>query len=511
MKIERTKNATRNIIFGVMLKVFSLLIPFVLRTVMIYTLGVQYLGLSSLFTSVLSVLNLAELGVGSAMVYSMYKPIAENDEKTICALMGLYRRYYRIIGIVILTVGLILLPFIPKLIKGTVPEDINIYILYLMNLGSTVLSYWLFAYRTCLLSAHQRTDINSKVTLVVDIVQYACQFAVLYLFRSYYWYLSVVLVCLAVANIIRAIITKKMYPAYSPKGELSKQITADINRKVRDVFTAKVGRVVLNSVDSIVISAFLGLTVLAIYNNYYFIMSSIIGVMGIVYSAVVAGIGNSFVTETPEKNYRDMKRMLFLVSWISTFCVACFLVLYQPFMRIWVGEELMFNNSIVVLFCLYFFVHQICTLLETFKDGAGIWHEDRFRPLITALVNLVINIVLVQFVGIYGILLSTIISLVLVGLPWLIRNIFVVLFKMEYKRFVFQIVQYFIIAAFAAVVTLLVSKIVFFDGLIGLLCKGIICCIVPNLVFIAAFYKKEEFAYARLLVGSAMKKIRKRH
>lgn len=508
MKIERTENAVRNIVFGGLLKIFSLLIPFVLRTVMIYTLGVQYLGLSSLFTSILSVLNLAELGVGSAMVYSMYKPIAENDSETICALMKLYRTYYRIIGMIILLIGLCLLPFIPKLIKGTVPSDINVYILYLMNLGSTVLTYWLFSYRTCLLSAHQRTDINSKVTLTVDVIQYSLQFAILYFFRNYYGYLTVVLVCTALGNIVRAIITKRMYPEYEPKGELPRSITTQINKKVRDVFTAKLGRVVLNSADSIVISSFLGLTALAIYNNYYFIMSSVIGLMGIVYSSIVAGIGNSFVTESQQKNYCDMNRMLFLVAWISTFCVSCFLTLYQPFMKIWVGEELMLDDHFVILFCIYFFVHQICTLLETFKDGAGIWHEDRFRPLITAIVNLTINIILVQFIGLYGILLSTIISLLFVGLPWLIHNIFTVLFKMKCAVIVKDILSYSIVAAAAAIITLMVSKVVIIEGIVGLIIKGTVCILIPNIIFAMVFRKKEEYKYAVSLLLKIKRKIR---
>ena len=177
-KIERTKNATRNIIFGVILKAYQIIVPFLMRTAMIYLMGVQYLGLNSLFTSILQVLNLAELGVGSAMIYSMYKPIAEDDNATICALMKLYKTYYRIIGLVIAVIGCALTPFIPKLISGDVPDNLNIYLLYLLNLGATVLSYWLYAYKNCILQAHQRVDIVSKVSLVTSTIQYALQLLV---------------------------------------------------------------------------------------------------------------------------------------------------------------------------------------------------------------------------------------------------------------------------------------------------------------------------------------------
>lgn len=155
MKIERTKNASRNIIFGIILKAYQILIPFLMRTAMIYFMGVQYLGLNSLFTSILQVLNLTELGVGIAMVYSMYKPIADDDTKTICALMRLYRLYYRIIGLVIAVMGGILTPFIPYLVKSDLPSGLNIYVLYLLNLAATILSYWLFAYKNALFQAHQ--------------------------------------------------------------------------------------------------------------------------------------------------------------------------------------------------------------------------------------------------------------------------------------------------------------------------------------------------------------------
>lgn len=166
MKFDRTKNALRNIIFGLLQRIYQLIVPFAMRTAMIYWLGVEYLGLDGLFISVLSVLNLAELGVGSAMVYSMYKPVAEDDRTTICALMKLYKIYYRVIGLVVLVGGLILCPFIPKLISDELPAGMNVYILFLLNLGATVLSYWLFAYKNSILQAYQRADVVSKVNYV---------------------------------------------------------------------------------------------------------------------------------------------------------------------------------------------------------------------------------------------------------------------------------------------------------------------------------------------------------
>ena len=415
MKIERTKNAGRNIVFGVMLKAYQIVIPFVMRTVMIYLMGVQYLGLNSLFTSILQVLNLAELGVGSAMVYSMYKPIAIDDETRICALMKLYRTYYRVIGLVIAIIGAFLTPFIPKLIKSDVPPDINIYILYILNLAVTVLSYWLFAYKNCLLDAHQRTDVTSKVTLVTNTVQYALQILVLVLFKNYYAYVIVALFTQAMTNIVIAMVVTKMFPDYRPNGKLESSEIKTINRRIRDLFTAKLGGTITNSADTIVISAFLGLTTLAVYQNYYFIMNAVCGFITVLFSSITAGIGNSLVTETIEKNYKDFKVFSFIICYILCICCCCFIGLYQPFIRLWVGNKYILDYRFVILFCVLFYCLELAMLWASIKDAAGLWHSDRFRPLVGASVNLILNIVLVQYCGLYGIILSTVLSYIFIS------------------------------------------------------------------------------------------------
>ena len=337
-KIERTKNATRNIIFGSILKLYQILVPFLMRTAMIYLMGVQYLGLNSLFTSVLQVLNLAELGVGSAMIYSMYKPIAEDNNAEICALMQLYRTYYRMIGSIIAVVGLILTPFIPKLISGDIPLDINIYVLYLLNLGATVLSYWLYAYKNSILQAHQRADIVSKVTLATSTVQYALQLFVLWAFKNYYLYVIVLLATQALTNIITAICADKLYPQFKPAGQVALEEKKAINGRIKDLFTSKIGGIIYDSADTIVISSFLGLTALAVYQNYFYILNAITSLITVIFSACTAGIGNSIVVETKEKNYRDLKKFTFIICWGAGFCSACLLCLYQPFMELWVGK-----------------------------------------------------------------------------------------------------------------------------------------------------------------------------
>lgn len=493
MKIQRTKNATRNVAVGAALRLYQMIGPFVLRTIMIYVLGMQYVGLNSLFTSILQVLNLAELGVGSAMVYSMYRPIAEDDGAKICMLMKLYRLYYRIIGGVICVLGLILLPVLPRLISGTVPAGINIYVLYGLNLGATVLSYWLFAYKNSLLTAHQRNDVIDSITILTTTVQYLFQIFALVVLKSYYWYIVMALLSQALLNIVTALVVNRMYPDYHPRGEIDRDVMRTINGKIKDLFTSKLGEVIVNSADTIVISTFLGLTILAMYNNYYYILTAVMGFITLIFKSSMAGVGNSLVVEKDEKNYNDLKRFTFLIGWIACVCSCCLLCLYQPFMEIWVGKEYMLSLGCVICFVCYFYIRVINQVLIVYKDAAGMWHEDRMRPLCTALTNLVLNLIFVQFMGIYGVLLSTVLSTLGIGMPWVIRNLFSVVLKRSSKEYVKQLLQYVSVSFAVCVVTYLLCSIIPGNLWIVLGVRLVLCLVIPNIIYIIAFHRHWEF------------------
>lgn len=506
MKFNRTKNASRNIIVGLAQRLYQILVPFLMRTAMLYLLGVEYLGLDGLFASILSVLNLAELGVGSAMVYSMYKPVAEDDTKTICALMRLYKIYYRVIGFVVLLGGLALCPFVPKLISGSVPAGINVYVLFLLNLSATVLSYWLFAYKNSLFQAYQRADVVSGITMAVNTGRYVLQFLLLFLFRNYYLYLIVTLVSQTAINVVTAWRADKLFPGLNPEGTLPKTVTSDINRRIRDLFTAKIGGVVVNSVDTLVISAFLGLSVLAIYQNYYFIITAVLGIVNIVIYSCTSSIGNSIVVETKEKNLEDLRVFTFLISGIACFCTACLLVVFQPFMKLWTGEELMLAYPAVICFSVYFFIVEINTLLNMYKDAAGIWHEDRFRPLVTAIVNLGLNLLLVHFWGVYGVLLSTVLSMLLVGMPWLLKNLFTTLFPTRFLRpYLGKLAQYVLVSGACCGICVWFGSLIPLQGIALIIVRGVICLLVTGVGFLLCFYRSEELRRSLALVDVVTK------
>lgn len=503
MKIERTRNASRNIAFGIVLKIYQIIIPFFLRTAMIYCLGLDYVGLNSIFSSVLQVLSLAELGVGSAMVFSMYKPIADDDHAKINALIALYRKYYRIIGLVVMGAGLLLVPFLPDLITGELPDTINLYILYLLNLAPNVLSYWLFAYKNCLLNAYQRTDLSSKVLILTSTIQYALQIIAIYE-KNYYAYALIALLVQVLTNILTAAVVTRYYPQYKPVGKLSIKETKVINQKIRDLFTAKIGSVVLNAGDNLVISAFLGVRLVGIYNNYYYIMSSVMSFIVVALTSTTAGLGNSFVVETREKNFETFKTFTFLMLWICGFCISCFLCLYQPFIMEWIGEEGLLSFGIVICLCLYFYIYEMNQMFNIFKDAAGIWHEDRFRPLATAITNLILNLIMVQFWGLYGIVLSTVISIGVVGMPWVLHNIFSTVFRVFSvrkfsKQLLIRTAIIFMISGMCYVITDALPNSLFF-----IFVRFIIIICLFNALFIIVFRRCREFHSALQLIERAL-------
>ena len=507
MKFERTKNATRNIIFGCLNNVYLLIIPFVNRTIIIHVMGIQYLGLNSLFSSILSVLNLAELGVGAALTYSMYKPVAENDTVKICALMNLYKKYYRIIGAVIGVIGIILCPFIPNLVKNDLPEGLNLYVLYLMNLFTTVFTYWLFAYKNSLLIVFQRNDISTKISMLVTTVTYFMQWSVLFLYKNYYIYLVVMLGAQVLHNILIAIIVDKRYPDYKPFGMIEKNEVKIINQRVRDMFTSKIGGTIVDSADTLVISYFLGLSVLGIYNNYFYLMVSIKKFISTGLTSIISGIGNSIVVETKEKNYNDLRRFSLIVAWVSGFCSCCFLCLFQPFIKLWLGEKFQLSYSIVILIVIYFYVMEINQLLSIFREASGAWHNDRFRPLVTALSNLAMNVAMVQFWGLHGVLLSTVLSTVFISMPWSLKNLFTCVFnKQDFKKYTLLIFTYTLAVCIAGAICAFLSNYIFFPSLIiTIIVRVLVCFAVSNGLFFLLFHKTKEFSGVLSLINSITK------
>lgn len=509
MRLDRTKNSIRNAVFGLLYRVISIVMPFMVRTVFIKILGVEFLGINSLFTSILTVLNLAELGFSSAIVFCMYKPIAENNTCEINALLLFYKRVYFYIGVIITTLGIIIIPFLPYIVKGGYPENINIIIVYLIFLFNTVVSYFLFAYLGSLITAFQREDIISKVNIVITTVMYLVQMVVLYTVKNYYIYILILPIFTIINNIRTALIAKKMFPQYTAIGKISSELKKEIKEKVTGLLIFKICYVSRNAFDSIFISMFLGLADTAIYNNYYYVMNAVVGITSVLTSSVLAGAGNSVVSDSVDKNYSDMNKMNFIYMWIAGWFTTCMLCVYQHFMMLWVGENLMYPISVVVLLCIYFYVLKMGDVRYIYEQAKGLWWEYRYRSIMETVSNIILNYFLGLFFGVYGIIIATICTIFFINYFYGARVIFKLYFKNQ------NILDYFMLNGVYAITTIIAC---FFTYQIcanisytwlGFILRLIIVLIVPNVIFFVLLHKTKIFRDSFIWIRTKFKILKK--
>lgn len=508
MRIDRTRNTTRNTVWGIAEKLLALVLPFVARTILLHLLGEKYLGINSLFSSILQVLNMADLGIGTAIIYNMYKPIAEDNVNEICALLALYKKIYRIIGCIILFLGLLLMPFLHYFIEGEVPNDVNIRLVFSIYLINTTLSYFLFAYKRSLLYAFHRNDIGTKVSMILILMQYTLQIGVLFIIKNYYLYLIILPVITLLNNIIIDVITKKMYPQYVCRGDVSEAIKRGIKKQVSGIFIGKLCGTTRNSLDSIFISMFLGLTEVAIYSNYFYILNSVHSILGIIITSMMGGVGNSIVSETKKKNYEDFKKFTFLYSWLAGWCTCCMLSLYQHFMIIWVGQELIFPSHIMVLFCIYMYALSTIDIKNLYVTAAGLWWENKIRALLEFIVNFLFNYILGKYFGISGILIATLITVIVVNFVYGTYILFKYYFTEEsLSKHYLRHAVYFIVILTVSVITYFINSLLPKTGLLFLLAKTGICMILPNWMFYIIYRRTEIFIDAKQVVISTMKQL----
>lgn len=482
MKIDFIKNTKRNVLWGFINKAVMILFPFLIRTITLEVLGDKYLGLNGLFTSVLQVLNLTELGLSSAIVYSMYEPIAKNNEEQICALLRLFRKAYYVIAGLILAAGLLIIPWLPLFIEDDVSTiGVNIYAVYLIYLFNTVASYCFFGYRTVILTAFQRTDVSSNVSTVIQIAAYTAQILLLIGTKNYYAYLIVLPISTILVNVLNYIISKKMFPQYVCVGRVDSKILGGMKKQLVGLMVNKLCQTSRNSLDQICISAFLGLTMTTIYGNYYYILTAVVTFIGILTTSMLSGIGNNIVLKSVEENYRDFKKINFVYMWIGGWCTICMAVLYQPFMELWVGSEYLFPDSVAFLLCIYFYVLKMGDIRGMYSDAAGLWWENKYRAVFEAAANLVLNILLVRLWGIYGIILATLLTLFLInfvgGSQILFRHYFV---GISMKGFYLSHGFYAAVTFLAWRVTSLAAGWAVFPGWYGLFAKLFCCILLPN-------------------------------
>lgn len=493
---SRKKNSIRNVSTGILSKFVIMIFPILIRSLIVRQLGIEYAGFQTLFNSILQFLNLSELGVGTAIVVMMYQPAATNDYVAINKFLNFYKKAYKLIGIVILIVGLLLLPFLPQLIEGGYSADINIYALYLIYLSNTVVSYFLFAYRFSLYAAYQKTSVHDMVHTICYVTMSVIQIWALIQFKNIYVFAIFVPLGTVVKNLIIFYKSKLDFPEIKCEGEMPHKEAKDLMKRVFALTGHKIGGTIVGSIDNVCISAILGITAVGIYGGYYVIIQAAMGIVGVAVQGVLPSVGNYLVLHEKEKNYELFMNISFLFAWFVGACFVCLVVLFQPFMRLWLGEANMYPNVSVIFFCLYFYFWQFRSMQVNFKDAVGLWTQDVAKPYVASVVNIVLNIILIHKMGVIGALVATIVCMLFIYFPWEVYVLFKKIFErnpIEYLLFQLKTLVLWLVIAF---VTYYVCGYIHFDGWIGLIVKGIGCVVVSNVLYLLLNFRSRGCKYA---------------
>ena len=437
MKLDFAKNTKRNMLASMSNKCVGLMFPFLNRTLFLWLLGPEYLGLNGLFHSILGVLSFAELGFGTAVVCSMYKPVADDDQELVCAYLRFYRTVYRWVGTAILVVGLCLLPFLRTLVRGDLPPGLDLHVLYLIHLVNTSVSYFLFAYRGAVLSAHHRGDVIANIRTGTSIAQYVTVFAILLLTRNYYHYVAATVAFTVLNNVLTVWQARRLFPQIQPRGWLSDYRRREVYSDVKAIAMHKFGGIITFASDNMIISAFLGLVAVAAYGNYHYVVTAVSGLVWCVYASMTDGFGNKVHTETKEDNFRLFMTANRLVGALIAWSAAMMIALYQPFIATWTrgAPELMQHSLTPILMVTYFFISQSRQLLLSFKGAASIWRPDRWKSVVAGIANLTLNILFVTLLPpaykLDGVIFSTIFSVAVIEMPWEAYVLFTSYFRRE--------------------------------------------------------------------------------
>lgn len=431
MANSRTKNTLLNAVGGILLKFVSMVLAFLTRTVFLKTLGIQYAGVSDVFTSILMILSFAEMGIGSAIVFALYKPIAEEDHKQIGKLINFYRKTYLVVAATVMTLGLLVIPFLGSLIKDVpnIVEDIRlIYILYLINTASS----YILVYKSTFLTAAQKDYLVSKIRIIMTVVKTLGEAVLLLVFKNFIIYLIFGNIMILAQNIVVSKVAEREYPILKEKNvkKLDKHEKKKLFDDVKALFIYKVCGALLNGSDNIIISSFINTTQVGIFGNYNLITKQIYGFNTQLLHATGAGIGNLSATSTPEYQHKVFEKMFFITFCISSVCSVCLWTLLNPFMVFWQGTDYLFGSVTVALLVIDFYTNNMSSLIHQFRTSNGLFKQGKYRPVIMVTINIIVSVLLVKDMGITGVIIGTVFSRMITLFwydPWII-------YKMAFKK-----------------------------------------------------------------------------
>lgn len=509
----RTNNSLKNTFFALLSNLIVMIVGFVSQTVFIKLLGEEYLGINGLFNNIISVLAIVELGLGPAIIFSLYKPLAENDEDSILRIMNFYRKSYNIIAIIIFILGILLVPCL-KFFVNTNLEFTNfggIKFIFLLFIIDASVSY-ILSYKRSIIQADQKYRLINITHTIMYVLMNFIQLSLLYLFKNYILYLVIKILFRFLENLVITIIANKMYPYIKNKTEktLTKEEKENIFTKIKGLIFHKIGNYVVLGTDNILISKFLGVAQVGLYSNYSLIIYSVTSMLNQIFSSITASVGNLLVTTDKEKTYEVYQKVMFLNFWIYAFATTSIYNIMEPFIIFWLGEKFLLSNFVLIILSINFYMLGMRSSIGIYKEAAGIYYEDRFVPIIESIVNIIASIIFAKHFGLAGIFLGTITSSLIVvfySLPFFV-------YKEVFKKSIFE--YYKLYFKYAITTTLLVTitkvtlKYLFLltgAPFLRVVISIIACLIIPNLLIFIIFGKTKELTYFKeMIFGKFLKK-----
>ena len=505
----RSKKAIVNTLAGGLGTLLVGLLQFVGRIVFIRFLSDEYLGISSLFTNILSILSLTELGLSTAVCYRLYQPLAGGDEEKIKSIMHYFRRAYFAIGWVVILLGAALLPFLPHLMTGTT-KLVDVRVIYLLYVLQSALSYWFWAYKAILLQADQKLYIVRFYHVLANVLIIALQLVSLAIFRDFMIYSVIGLFAAVLVNLFAAREVDKRYPYLKDKTyrRLDKEEKRSLFRDVSGMSLFKMNTTIVNSTDNLVISAFINVRTVALYGNYQLIISGISQVAMQLFGGVTATVGNYYAEDTKEHNEFVFRCIQLMCYWVYTFLGIGLFVCLNPVIRFCFGASRVFSQELVLLQVLYFVINGFQRTSFIYRDACGLFWKGKARPVATAVLNIVISIVLVRYIGLAGVIAGTIISWLLTTWWYDPCLIYRQAFSMSPRRYFTGYAKAALLSAALGALTVTISALLPFGGIGALIVDMLLCMSIPNLGYYLMYRRSEEFAYLKKLGIASLRQMR---
>lgn len=493
---SKLKNILLSSAFGVVEQFFVYFLAFVYRTVFLFVLSKNYLGISGLFTNILQVFSLAELGIGSVISYRMYEPIKKCDKDKCSALLNFYRRVYSALAGIILLLGGIFYPFLPCIIADSneIPSDINLGVIYWLFVIQSASSY-ICIYMQSLLSADQKNYVISFMNTLYNILSNILKIVVLVISKDYTFSLFVGIIANVLYNVLFSKYIKKEYKFLIDKTKkLDREEKKGIYQDTAALMCHKIGYVILNSTDSIILSKYIGVNVLGIYSNYSMISTAIDAVLNKLLGSFVSTIGNISLDSDEEKKYDIYKKLKFCNMWLASLCSVCFGVLINPFICLWLDESYLLDIWVVIILSTNMFLNSSRIINNVYVNANGLFVKDRIRPLVQSIINIVVSIVMVIKFGIGGVFVGTIVSCL--GTCWWREP--VILYRYAFQKGVSEYFKDYLKWMFLTIGVGGSCYVIcgyLSNNILGFIGKIAICIILLDIIYAVIFNRTDEYKF----------------